>query len=176
MASFVPAPAANPILRDGEKLIVPVMYPATVLPPACVKCGAPANKMVTKTFSWHHPALYLVILAGVLIYVIVAMIVRKNMRLSVPLCVSHAQKRSTAVILSWVIPLIGVADAFILPNLGVDGGVVALITIACLLTGLIIWAVVGYPIRARYIDQHCGVFTGVCEEYLRQFPPGVSPR
>jgi len=176
MASYVPAP--YPILRDGAKLIVPVapMNQPVVLPPPCVKCGAPASKTITKTFSWHHPAIYLTILVGVLIYVIVAMIVRKNMKLSVPLCARHAQKRSMAVTLAWVVPLIGVADAFILPNLGVDGGVVALITVACLLTGLIIWAVVANPIRPTRIDQQCGVFTGVCEEYLRQFAPGMAPR
>jgi hypothetical protein len=176
MASNIPAPMSYPIMRDGEKMIVPVMQPA-VLPPFCVKCGAPANgKPVVKTFSWHHPALYLVILVGLLIYVIVALIVRKSVKLSVPLCARHAQKRSTAVTLSWVIPLIGIADAFILPNLGVDGGVVALICIACVLAGAVIWAVVGYPIRPRYIDQYSAVFTGVCEDYLRQFPPGHSPR
>lgn len=179
MAAYAPVPISTPIARDGKKLIVIAAMPGQIipLPPPCVKCGAPANgKPVTKTFYWHHPALYLVALAGLLIYAIIATIVRKSIRLTVPLCASHAQKRSMAVILSWVIPLIGVADAFILPNLGMDGGVVVLITIACLLTGLIIWAVVSYPIRPRYIDQRCGVFTGVCEEYLQQFPPGMSPR
>ena len=174
MSAYAPAPICNPITRDGKKLIVPTAMPGLTipLPPPCVKCGAPANgKPVTKTFSWHHPALYLVALVGLVIYVIVAMIVRKSIRLTVPLCASHAQKRSMAVILSWVIPLIGVADAFILPNLGMDGGVAVLITIACLLTGLIIWAVVSYPIRPRYIDQYRAEFTGLCEAYLQQFPP-----
>jgi hypothetical protein len=175
MASYVPAPATFPIMRDGQKLIVPlVMNQPSVLPPPCVKCGAPASKTVTKLFSWHHPALYLLILAGLLIYVIVALIVRKSIKLSVPLCARHAQKRSTAVMLAWVIPVIGVADAFILPNLGMDGGVVALITVACLLTGLIIWAIVSYPIRPKSIDQYQGVFTGCAEAYLQQFPPWRS--
>lgn len=179
MASYVPAPspAASGIARDGEKLLVPNggLRQGVALPPPCVKCGAPANgKPVNKTFSWHHPALYLLLLTGVLIYLIVAVIVRKSMRMSVPLCAHHAQRRSTAVTLAWVIPLVGVADAFILPRFGMDGGVVALITVVLVLTGIVIWAIVDYPIRPKSIDQYRGVFTGCCEAYLQQFPPARS--
>jgi hypothetical protein len=142
------------------------------LPLPCVKCGAPANgKPVNKNFSWHPPALYLVALVGLLIYVIVAMIVRKSMRLTVPLCAQHAQRRSVAVTLSWVIPLVSIADAFILPNFGVDGGIVALISVVMVLTGIVIWAIVDYPIRPKSIDRYQGVFTGFCEAYLQQFSP-----
>jgi hypothetical protein len=176
MASYVPAPAAYPIARDGQRLIIAAPLPGqpVPLPPPCVKCGAPANgKPVDKRFYWHHPALYLLILAGVLIYAIVATIVRKSMRLQVPLCAQHAQRRSLAVTLSWVIPLVGIADAFILPNLGVDGGVVALITGVFIVTGLVIWAIVGYPLKPKSIDESRGVFTGFCEAYLQQFPPAA---
>jgi len=161
-------------MRNGDRLIVPVV-PGQIaqLPPPCVKCGAPANgKPVNKTFSWHHPALYLLLLPGVLIYLLVAVIVRKSIRLSVPLCARHAQRRSTAVTLAWVIPLVGVADAFILPNFGVDGAVVALITVAFVVTGIVIWAIVDYPIRPKSIDQYRGVFSGFCQTYLQQFPSG----
>jgi len=174
MASYVPAPANYPILRDGNTLVITVA-PGQVaqLPPLCVKCGAPANgKPVDKTFSWHHPALYLIALAGLLPYVIVGMIVRKSMRLRVPLCAHHAQRRSTAVTLAWVIPLIGVADGFILPNLGVDGSVVGLIAVTFLITGVVIWAIVDYPIRPKSIDRYGGIFSGFCGAYLQQFPPG----
>ena len=175
MASYIPAPATYAIIRDGNRLIVPnpprkQMVP---LPPPCAKCGAPANgKPVNKTFSWHHPALYLLVLAGVLVYLLVAVIVRKSMRMSVPLCARHAQRRSTAVTLAWVIPLVGVADAFVLPRFGIDGGVVALITLALVVTGIVIWAIVDYPIRPKSIDRYRGVFTGCAEAYLQQFPPG----
>ncbi len=144
MASYAPAPGAYPIARDGQRLIIAAAMPGQTipLPPPCVKCGAPANgKPVDKNFSWHHPALYLLILAGVLVYAIVAVIVRKSVRLRVPLCAQHAQRRSLAITLAWVIPLVGIADAFILPRLGTDGGWVALITVVFVLTGIVIWAV-----------------------------------
>jgi len=174
MASYVPAPATYPILRDGNRLAIPaVPGQMTHLPPLCVKCGGPANgKPVDKVFYWHDPAYYLFILLAAVGYLIVANIVRKSMRLSVPLCAHHAQRRSTAVTLAWVIPLVGVADAFILPNFGVDGGVVALIAVTFLVTGVVIWAIVDYPIRPKSIDRYGGVFSGFCEAYLQQFPPG----
>jgi hypothetical protein len=175
MASYIPAPAAHAIIRDGNRLLVPnaTRNQVAQLPPPCVKCGAPANgKPVNKTFSWHHPALYLLVLAGVLIYLLVAVIVRKSMRMSVPLCARHAQRRSTAVTLAWVIPLVGVADAFVLPRFGIDGGVVAMITLAMVVTGIVMWAIVDYPIRPKSIDRYRGVFTGCAEAYLQQFPSG----
>jgi len=171
------APAIYAIVRDGNRLLVPnpPRNQVVPLPPPCIKCGAPANgKPVNKTFYWHHPALYLLVLAGVLVYLLVAVIVRKSMRMSVPLCARHAQRRSTAVTLAWVIPLVGVADAFILPRFGIDGGVVALITLLLVVTGVVIWAIVDYPIRPKSIDQYRGVFTGCAEAYLQQFPPGRS--
>jgi hypothetical protein len=109
----------------------------------------------------------------VLIYVIVAVIVRKSMKVSVPLCAQHAQRRSTAVTLAWVLPLIGLVDVFVLPRFHVDGGLVALITIVLIFTGIIIWAVVGLPIRPKRIDQYRGEFSGFCETFLQQFPEAV---
>ena len=141
------------------------------LPPVCVKCGAPASgKPIEKTYYWHHPAIYLTILAGVLIYVIIAMIVRKSVRVAVPLCVEHQRKRSLWVTLSWVLPLVGVADAFVLPRFGVEPAWGILGAIVLGFVGLIIWAVVSNPIRPRSIDAFRAEFSGFCEPFLEQFP------
>jgi hypothetical protein len=93
----------------------------------------------------------------------------------VPLCAHHAQRRSTAIILAWVLPLIGIADVAILPQFNVDGGVVALIAVVLILTGLVIWAVVANPIRPTLIDQYHGEFTGFCQAYLQLVPEWVQP-
>lgn len=177
MAGSVPTFAPYPITRKGSRLILPA--PArgqtAMLPPLCVKCGAPANgKPVVKTFYWHHPALYLMILAGLLIYVIVAMIVRKSMKDSVPLCAHHAKRRSTAVTLAWVLPLVGLVDVFVLPRYNVDDGLVTLMTVVLIFAGIIIWAVAGLPIRPKRIDQYRGEFSGFCEIFLQQFPEPVQ--
>jgi hypothetical protein len=177
MASIKPAPEVYPGVRQGSRLTLPNpgAAQAAVLPPFCVRCNAPSNgKPLTKTLSWHHPALYLVILAGVLIYVIVAIIVRKTMKVQVPLCAQHAQRRSTAVMLSWIMPLIGIADVIVLPRVGVDVAVAVLLMFALVVAGGITWAIVGTPIRPKRIDQYRGIFTGFCEEFLQRFPDGAQ--
>jgi hypothetical protein len=171
-------PVQYPISRRGSKLIVPVPSPGQVviLPPPCIRCGAAADgKPVEKTLYWHHPAVYLAILAGLIIYVVLAVVLRKGIKVRVPLCAQHAKRRSTAITLAWVLPLVGIADAFILPQFNVDGGVVALITVVLILTGIVIWAVVANPIRPSKIDQYQGEFTGFCSAYLQQFSEWVQP-
>ena len=177
MAGFASAPAVSAVVRRGSKLIIPAPLPGqpAILPPPCAKCGAPADgKPVERTYYWHHPAIYLTILAGLLIYVIVALIVRKSMKVRVPLCAGHVQRRSIAVTLAWVLPLIGIADAFVLPQFNVDGGIVALLTVVLVLAGLVIWAVVASPIRPSFIDPTRGEFTGFCDDYVQQFPETVQ--
>jgi hypothetical protein len=175
MAGSAPAVAAFPIVRQGSQLIIPQPPPnqPAILPPLCIKCGAPADgKPVERIIYWHQPVLYLLILAGLLIYAIVAMVVRKGIKVRMPLCARHAQRRSVAVTLAWVLPLVGIADAIILPQFNIDGGVVALITITLVVTGLVVWGVVSTPIRPKSIDQYRGVFTGFCKIFLEQFPEG----
>ncbi len=175
MATFVPQPNAPQIVRSGSHLFIslPPQGQVVDLPPMCVKCGQPAmEKPIVKTFSWHHPGFYLLILVGVLIYVIVALIVRKTIRVAVPLCAQHKQRRSVWVTLAWVLPLIGIADGFVLPRLfDLDPGWIGLIVVVCVLTGLIIWAVASNPIRPQSIDNFSAEFSGFCDPFLEQFPP-----
>jgi hypothetical protein len=97
------------------------------------------------------------------------------MKVNVPLCAQHAQRRSTAVMLAWILPVIGIADAFILPQFKVDPGIVVLVTATLIIAGLVIWAVVANPIRPKSIDKYYGEFSGFCEIFLEQFPQG-SPQ
>ena len=172
MAGSIFAPAASTIIRRGRKLIFPAPMPGqpVVLPPVCVRCGgAGSAKPVEKTYYWHHPALY-VLLISPLIYVIVALIVRKSMKVRFSLCVHHAQRRSIGVTLAWVLPVIGVADAFILPRFDVDTVIVVLVVSGLLIAGLVIWAVVNSPIRPTSIEKDFGEFSGFSEVFLQQFP------
>lgn len=103
---------------------------------------------------------------------IVALIVRKTIRVAVPLCAQHKQRRSVWVTLAWVLPLIGIADGFVLPRLfDLDPGWIGLIVVVCVLTGLIIWAVASNPIRPQSIDNFSAEFSGFCDPFLEQFPP-----
>jgi hypothetical protein len=59
------------------------------LPDVCMKCGAPATARVSRTFSWYPEWVWITILAGLLIFVILAIILTKRMRVQVPFCDLH---------------------------------------------------------------------------------------
>ena len=53
--------------RKGSLLVMHKMAP---LPNRCVKCNVPTERRLKRVLSWHHPAIFLSLLAGLLIYVI----------------------------------------------------------------------------------------------------------
>jgi hypothetical protein len=52
-------------------------------------CGEPADIRKTRKFSWHSPLAYLGLLAGVLPFIIIALVLTKRMVVKVPLCQIH---------------------------------------------------------------------------------------
>lgn len=60
-----------------------------LLPSVCAVCGEPADARKRKTFSWHTPLAYLGLLAGLLPFIIIALILTKRMTVHVPLCERH---------------------------------------------------------------------------------------
>ncbi|MEZ0388815.1 MAG: GYF domain-containing protein, partial [Verrucomicrobium sp.] len=69
--------------RHGKSMVIPVNTP---LPDECFKCGAPPVKSIKKVLTWHPPLVYLALLPGVLVYIIVALCVRKTATVHIPLC------------------------------------------------------------------------------------------
>src|SRR5690349_19000028 len=61
--------------RQGNVL---VMHKQAPLPPICLKSGLPATQWLRRNLQWHEPWLALTILAGVLVYVIIALIMTKR--------------------------------------------------------------------------------------------------
>src|SRR5579862_1250440 len=101
------AQAAANVWREGNKLVVPRAW---ALPARCVKCNAPADPRYTldKTLYWHHPLIYLLILPGVLIYAIVAIILRKSARVQIGLCTFHGHRRRMRILIGWLMALFGI--------------------------------------------------------------------
>ena len=121
------------VWRDGATL---VMQKTARLPDYCVKCGLAANGFhLTRNLSWHHPALYLLIFAGLLIYAIVALIVRKSAKIEISMCSDHIRKHRTAVAVGWLVFLIGVG--FIVLAIGNSSGGSALFGIALVLASAV---------------------------------------
>src|SRR5580658_9273162 len=113
--SFDSDRALSRVRATGNILLVPR---DSVLPARCVKCGnTPAEPWVKITFSWHHPGYYCFLISPI-IYVVVALIVRKRIKLLVPLCKAHKSIRTkrlwiATVLLVGCIPLPALLGAYI---------------------------------------------------------------
>ena len=59
------------------------------LPDVCISCGEPTNERLTRTFSWMPGWVYVLILCHLLVFLIVALIMRQSWRASVPVCPLH---------------------------------------------------------------------------------------
>ena len=60
-----------------------------LLPDVCMFCGRRAVDRKKRTFAWHPPWVWILILAGILVAAIVAMILTKRMTVRVPVCNEH---------------------------------------------------------------------------------------
>lgn len=97
------------VWRDGKWL---VMSRSAALPGRCVKCNEPAHEPVkVRKVYWHHPLIYLLFFLYGLIYIIVALIVRKRADVNAGLCAEHKSKRRNAILLAWA----GMLSAIVLP-------------------------------------------------------------
>jgi len=142
------------------------------LPPNCVKCGVRSSTWLTKKFSWHPPALYVLLFLGPLLYLIIALIVRKNVSLSVPLCAQHdeARRRKSwigGILLVACLPL-PIALANVIPG-DMITGVSILLGAAMFLVGLIVLNLAA-PLKATMIDDYWVEFSGAGPGFMALLP------
>lgn len=94
------------VWRRGQLL---VMAHNATLPRRCVKCNAPVQELNRRrTLAWHHPALILLLIIGILIYVIVALILTKKAKIQFGLCTRHVRKRRIAMTIAWLMMFVTV--------------------------------------------------------------------
>lgn len=134
----------------------------------CVKCGAAASSAPLMTFGWHTPLIYLSILAGVVVYLILALILRQTVSFRVGLCQHHATLRKAWLVGAWI-GLFAFLGGFVVA--GVMESALPLLVIN--LPGLIL-AIVGSRIsttlRPVVIRDGVGSFTGASPVYLESIP------
>jgi hypothetical protein len=92
--------------RQGN---VMVMHKLAPLPDICLKSNQPATRRLKRNVTWHHPALAITILAGLLIYVILALILTKRATIHVPLTEDWFARRQRRLLFSWGIGLVSIA-------------------------------------------------------------------
>jgi len=174
-----PDPAAfSPYAEPGPGQYQPTAFAAGpnlivlrngILPNRCIKCNAVADaKPYNKRYYWHHSGWYLLILVALLLYAIVALCIRKDMKLVVPMCQQHRKKRLVngliwggMVVFSVVLFIVGaVAESVAL----------VLVALVLLLAGLIYGAIVSRLLTPRFMDDYVGKFTGAGPAYLVTLP------
>ena len=175
---YAPPQTANPVAASGgdcyrqRKLLIVPRDSAPYVPcHSCVKCGQPATRVLPRIFYWHHPLLYILILPGLLFYVLVAIFVRKQMRITVGLCDQHRAVRRRWIWAAWLLFLLSLALLFqAFTTRGRSPGWLIMAWLGCFLLSLLVACIASNLIlRPRRITEAEGQFTGAGEGYLQQF-------
>ncbi|BDU18468.1 hypothetical protein [Lysobacter auxotrophicus] len=152
--------------RDGKDLVV---RPGCTLPGRCIKCNEPAElPMRHARFYWHHPALYLVVFLGLLLYLVIAVFVRRRTPVTLGLCARHRQRRRASLAIAFGGALLGVLA------IGV-GAARELVPLSLAGLGVIVASVIVGILGSRLlvvtrIGENYTRFRGAGDEFLSTLP------
>jgi hypothetical protein len=158
--------AMGGVWRDDKTL---VMTRDAQLPDHCVKCNAPAHGFKLKRkLSWHHPALYVVVLVAWIIYLVLAMALSKRATVFLGLCTEHIKRRRIFLTIGWVMLALGViipvlAFSYEYLGIGLLGMLLFLVSV--------FWLVfANRVVNVKKIDDRYVYLTGIDANYLARFP------
>jgi hypothetical protein len=156
-----------------------VMRRGAELPARCIKTNQPVNGSWFKvTFSWHPPGIYFVLLFNFVIYLIVALSVRKTATVHLGVAEAILQKRNKRILYSWIAALVGLVAffaslAFATNESGMSSFAMGtfLIAILLILGGAIFGSsTASQLVQVNYIGDEYIWLKGVCQEYLAMLP------
>jgi hypothetical protein len=182
------APTQGQLSHEGDVLYVPS---GVRLPDFCVKCNAPAvgNPKQAK-FYWHPPALFALVLFGLIPYAIVAIIMRKKAVIQVPSCDRHRSSWTIVSKIGLVLVLLGCAALAALialqvanTNTNVKGPMeVAADNGSCFIipvVGFIGILMLNFGMRRltpKKIDEQGNLWVkGVCSEFINEHASAPAP-
>jgi Zn-finger in Ran binding protein and others len=153
--------------REGSTL---VMSKDASLPDYCVKCDAPANGFrLKRNLTWHHPALFLVLLLAWILYLILAIVLRKRATVYLGLCRAHYERRRAFIIAGFV--TLAVSFASIFAAIAWNYPAFWLLGVVGLIASAIWLAFVARLVAVKKIDDQFVWLNGINEDYLSRFPP-----
>jgi len=162
-------PQGGGVWRDGKTLI---LHKNARLPDYCIKCGVPTNgSCMRRKLGWVHPALALLILAGILgliVYAIVAGVTRKSAMVDISLCPDHIQKHRTAVIASWLVFVAGIV--FLVLAIPLESWGSALFGVLLLLASAICAGTWARLVLVKKIDDYYVWLRRIDESFLSLLP------
>jgi hypothetical protein len=133
-------------------------------------------KQVKKALSWHHPALYLVIFVGLLIYLILALCLRKTATIFVPLCADCNGRRKRNGLISFL-GFAGALVAFIVAaaTLEGDASTVAVLAGVGLILFSLIWMASTQFVYAKKINDTHAWVKKAGTPFLDRLPQWTGP-
>ena len=165
-----PPPPTAGIWRDKATLI---MTKDALLPDRCIKCNSPTGVVrLDRKLSWHHPVLYILIFFALLLYAIVAMIVRKQATVSLGLCSEHLKRRRRLLIIGTILLVVGLITPPVAFASNYPG--IALLGILLVFVSIVWLVLVARIVTVKKIDERFVWLGGINKEYLAQFPPWQS--
>ena len=166
-------PGGYGVWRQGDRVVA---TRESDLGDACVKCGAAADGWRwNKTVYWHEPWLFvLIFFPGLLIYLIVALALRKSAKVSAGLCPAHRARRNRGLMIATALTILGAG--------GIVGGIVVsaesrrggewgvlgvLAGFALLIAAVVVANTMARVLTPKKIDAHYAWYGGAGEGYLR---------
>lgn len=143
------------------------------LPSRCYKCNEPATGPALKRkVYWHHPAFFVLIFAGLLIYVIAAMIVRKNGVVDIHLCDRHQRLRRNFIAGAW--SAFGLSILIFVIGCAEHQGIVITLGFFVFLASIII-GIIGVPVaRPARIKDGTIWLNGSGQKFRESLPPWIA--
>jgi hypothetical protein len=162
-----PSPGSPAAWSSGRRVVT---YNQRSLPARCYKCNAPVSSPpLSRRLYWHPFAYYLLIYPALLLYVLVALLVRKSASVELYLCPRHARRRLWFLLGAWI--GVGLSLAIIIDGIAVN--ISRIIGAGFLLLALVLVAgLAGASVaRATRIKGDAIWMSGASRDFLASLPP-----
>lgn len=156
------------IWRDSDMV---VLHKQAEMPHRCVKCNAPvSNEGVIKNFSWFHSGYYLLLLVNLLVFIVVAFLVRKTATVNIGLCEQHREIRKNRLYTCWLTGAISLFMCFLSVSTFNSGGLF-LLGLILFLTSIIVGSITSKVIKVKRIDDNYIWMEGINRDFVAELPP-----
>ena len=173
---------SNALFRKGSFLVVNLVHQKSSFPDRCILSNEPTSFRLKTVLYWHLPVFYLLILAGPLVYVLVAMFSRKRAEFYIPLAERYVLQRRQNVVMTVTLLLAGILIfVFGIVTIGSRNSQWFLMSASLVVLGPVFMFFAGllgiYGCRIvfpKYIDNNIAMLGGASPEFLASLPEWPS--
>jgi len=151
--------------RKGKTLVIAL---EATLPDRCIKCNAPAHGFrLKRKLYWHPPVVLLLLCVNILIYAIVALLVRKRATIYIGLCQKHRLARVRNILITWI--SIAAFVASVGAAIAMENGTLGLLAF------VLFWVAFGFglasmQVTTQRIDTKYAFVNGARKAFLASLP------